>query len=60
MKRYLFLTPLLAKPEDGEPLFLYLVVSNNATNVVLVKEHDGTQHPVYYVTKSFLDVETRF
>ncbi|XP_022041125.1 uncharacterized protein LOC110943698 [Helianthus annuus] len=29
------------KPEDGEPLSLYLVVSENAVTVVLVMDHEG-------------------
>ena len=51
---------MLAKPEKGELLFLYLSVSRNAASAVLVKEQEGVQHPVYYVSKSFLDAETRY
>ncbi|KAK1441334.1 hypothetical protein QVD17_07181 [Tagetes erecta] len=60
LKDYLSSAPLLMKPEDNEPLFLYLAVSGNAVSVVLVKDHEGHQHPVYYVSKTLLDAETRY
>ncbi|KAJ0879429.1 putative reverse transcriptase/retrotransposon-derived protein, RNase H [Helianthus annuus] len=41
LKQYLSTAPLLMKPEDGEPLSLYLVVSGNAVSAVLVKDHEG-------------------
>ncbi|KAI3812246.1 hypothetical protein L1987_16953 [Smallanthus sonchifolius] len=47
------------KPEDGEPLSLYLAVSRSTVSVVLVKDHEGQQHLVYYVSKSLLPAETR-
>lgn len=54
---YLYLAPLLAKSKDV--VFLYLFVSKNAS-VVLVKDQDDAQHPVYYISKSFLYAETRY
>jgi len=48
------------KPEDGEPLKLYLAVSGNAISAVLVKDYEGQQHPVYYVSKTLVDGETRY
>ncbi|KAF5796121.1 putative nucleotidyltransferase, Ribonuclease H [Helianthus annuus] len=40
LKQYLSTAPLLMKPEDGEPLSLYLAVSGNAVSAVLVKDHE--------------------
>ena len=60
LKDYLAAAPLLMKPEDGEPLKLYLAVSRNAISAVLVKDFEGQQHPVYYVSKTLLDAETRY
>ena len=60
LKSYLSSVPLLAKPEDREPLYLYLSVTGTAVSAVLVKEMDGLQHPIYYVSKSLLDAETRY
>ena len=50
---------ILAKPLTGESLFLYLAVTKDAVSVVLVRYVNGKQ-PVYYVSKSLLDAETRY
>ncbi|KAF5774546.1 putative integrase, catalytic core, ribonuclease H domain, ribonuclease H-like superfamily [Helianthus annuus] len=52
--------PALAKPEKGDVLSLYLAVSSTAVSAVLVKDHEGTQYPIYYVSKSLLDAESRY
>ena len=52
---------ILARPEAGETLFMYLAVSDVAVSVVLFKEsEDGRQRPVFFVSKSLADVETRY
>ncbi|KAJ9565034.1 hypothetical protein OSB04_001000 [Centaurea solstitialis] len=60
LKQYMTSPPLLTKPVEGESLQLYLAVSKNATSAVLVREEDQRQRPIYYVSKSFLDAETRY
>ncbi|KAD4585878.1 hypothetical protein E3N88_23479 [Mikania micrantha] len=60
LKEYLSSPSLLMRPEDGEPLSLYLAVSRTTVSAVLVKDHQGSQHPVYYVSKSLVDAETRY
>ncbi|KAK0594549.1 hypothetical protein LWI29_017364 [Acer saccharum] len=60
LKTYLKLSPLLSKPKDNETLFIYLAVSDTAVSAVLVREEDSNQHPVYYVSKTLLDAETRY
>ncbi|KAL5561188.1 hypothetical protein UlMin_030935 [Ulmus minor] len=60
LKRYLTSPPLLSKPKDGEQLYIYLVVSKGAVSAVLVREEEGKQFTVYYVSKSMLDAETRY
>ena len=52
--------PLLAKPKDGEKLIVYLGVSQHALSSALVREEDGVQYPVYYVSKSLVDAETKY
>ena len=52
--------PALMKPENGESLSLYLAISAKAVSVILVKDHEGSQHPVYYVSKILLDAEARY
>ncbi|XP_074377628.1 uncharacterized protein LOC141719146 [Apium graveolens] len=51
---------MFSKPLDGESLILYLAVSEYSINVVLVREEDGQQSPVYYVSKRLHDAETRY
>ena len=43
-----------------EDLFLYLVVSKHAVSVVLLREVEREQKPVYYVSRTFTDTETRY
>ncbi|VFQ62021.1 unnamed protein product [Cuscuta campestris] len=52
LKSYLFSPLVLAKPEVGETLFLYLGVSPKALRSFLVQEEGGAQHPVYYTAKT--------
>ncbi|KAL2243317.1 UNVERIFIED_CONTAM: Retrovirus-related Pol polyprotein from transposon [Sesamum indicum] len=60
LKEYLTKPPLLANPKEGEILFLYLGVSENAVSSVLVKEEASNQNPVYYVSKMLQGAESRY
>ncbi|XP_070008995.1 uncharacterized protein [Nicotiana sylvestris] len=60
LQTYLSNPPLLAKPKAGEKLIIYLVVSEVAVSAVLVREEQGKQYHIYYVSKSLLDAETRY
>ncbi|XP_074297785.1 uncharacterized protein LOC141628558 [Silene latifolia] len=51
LKHYPSTPPLLSKPEQGEPLFLYLAVTEVEVSAVLVREQGKEQKPVYYVRK---------
>ncbi|XP_024014438.1 uncharacterized protein LOC112088399 [Eutrema salsugineum] len=57
LKTYLSTPPILAKPENGEMLFLYIVISTSAVSSVLVREERGEQRPIFYVSKSLSDAE---
>ena len=47
IKQYLVEPPILASPDTGEALFVYLAVSETAVSVALFKENeDGKQRPV--------------
>ena len=60
MKAYFASPPFLAKPKNGETLYIYLAVSDWAVSAVLIREEDKVQWPVYYVSKALLDAETRY
>ncbi|GMH08559.1 hypothetical protein Nepgr_010399 [Nepenthes gracilis] len=57
LKTYLTNPPLLNSPCTGKDLYLYLATSGTALNSVLVREHEGAQRPVYYVSQVLTDVE---
>ncbi|KFK22473.1 hypothetical protein AALP_AAs51959U000100, partial [Arabis alpina] len=60
LKEYLATPPILAKPVTGEPLFLYIAVSETTVSAVLVREERGEQKPIFYVSKTLTDAETRY
>ena len=61
IKQYLAKPPILASPNAGETLFVYLVVLEVAISAALFKENnDRRQKPVFFVSKSLADAETRY
>ncbi|KFK32028.1 hypothetical protein AALP_AA6G190900 [Arabis alpina] len=60
LKEYLATPPILAKPVTGEPLFLYIAISETAVSAVLVREERGEQKLIFYVSKTLTDAETRY
>ncbi|KAJ9544086.1 LOW QUALITY PROTEIN: hypothetical protein OSB04_023793 [Centaurea solstitialis] len=60
LKSYMMSPPLLTKPEPGEDLQLYLAVSSTTVSAVMVREEDKQQRPIYYVSESLLNAETRY
>ena len=52
IKRYLAEPPVLASPEAGETLFVYLAISDVSVSVALFKEDENRkQRPVFFVNK---------
>ncbi|KAI3715934.1 hypothetical protein L6452_22926 [Arctium lappa] len=43
------------RPEDHEVFQLYLAVSTEAVSVVLIREDEKQQLPIYYISKSLID-----
>ncbi|XP_013617538.1 PREDICTED: uncharacterized protein LOC106324061 [Brassica oleracea var. oleracea] len=60
LKRYLATSPVPTKPVEGEPLFMYMAVSTIAVSGVLIREERGEQKPIFYISKTLLDAETRY
>ncbi|KAK4397346.1 hypothetical protein Sango_1571200 [Sesamum angolense] len=50
LKTYLAKLLLLVKPIPGDTLYLYLASTSQVVSSILVREEDGAQTPIYYVT----------
>ena len=60
LKEYLSRPPIMSSPEADEVLFAYIAVAPHAVSLVLIWEDNGTQRPVYYVSKSLHEAEIRY
>ncbi|XP_024013993.1 uncharacterized protein LOC112088072 [Eutrema salsugineum] len=60
LKSYLASPSNLAKPVEGESLFLYIAVSATAVSGVLIREKRSEQKPIFYVSQTLTDAETRY
>ena len=43
-----------------EVLYVYIAVATHAVSLVLIREDNGLQRPVYYVSKSLHEAEIRY
>ncbi|KAL0409690.1 UNVERIFIED_CONTAM: hypothetical protein Sradi_1903400 [Sesamum radiatum] len=60
LKAYLAKLPPLVKPSPGEILYLYLSVAPQAVSSVLIREEEGKQLPIYYISKVLNGAEGRY
>ena len=60
LKKYLSSLPLLNSSKPREELYLYLAISQVAVNVALVREEDGFQKPIYFISRAFRGAEERY
>ncbi|KAL0356048.1 UNVERIFIED_CONTAM: hypothetical protein Sradi_4051700 [Sesamum radiatum] len=60
LKAYLARLPLLVKPSPGETLYLYLSVAPQAVSSILIREEEGKQLHIYYVSKVLNGAEGRY
>ena len=60
LKKYLSSLSLLNSSKPDEELYLYLAVSQAAINVALVREEDGSQRLVYFISRAFRGAEVRY
>ena len=51
--------PMLTVLDPEEDLFMYLLVSNYVVSAVLLRDQ-GVQHPIYYISKTLVNVETKY
>ena len=59
LEKYLSSPPLLSHSKVGE-LYLYITVSQVAVSVALVREEEGLQRLVYFISRAFQGVEERY
>ena len=60
LKQYLSHPPILSRPENEEVLYAYIAFTNHVVSLVLVRIENKVQRPVYYVSKSIQESETRY
>ena len=51
LKEYLSKPLLLSKPIEGEPLYIYLAITEYVISGALVREENKVQWPLYYINK---------
>lgn len=47
-------------PREGEALFLYLFVMHETISLILVREEEGEQSPVYYTSQVLKGAELNY
>ncbi|XP_071738247.1 uncharacterized protein [Rutidosis leptorrhynchoides] len=60
MKQLLATLPTLIAPVDGEILYLYISIANEAFGLVLVAESNKVRKPVYFVSKALAGSEINY
>ncbi|GKV18246.1 hypothetical protein SLEP1_g28653 [Rubroshorea leprosula] len=60
LKQYLASAPLLSKPVEGESLYMYLGVTEEAVSSVLLREENKNQKPICYVSKVLQGAEQKY
>ena len=60
LKQYLSSPLILSRPKKEEVLYAYLSVTNYVISLVLVRNENGVQRTVYYVSKSLQEAKTRY
>jgi len=60
LKTTLTLPPILHKPDTRQPLLVYITATDHTVSTALVQEIEGTQHPIYFVSRTLQDPKTRY
>jgi len=60
LKTTLTSPPILHKPDTHQPLLVYIAATDYTVSAALVQEIEGTQHLVYFVSRTLQDPETRY
>ena len=60
LKEYLPRPPIMSNSAADEVLYAYIAMAPHAMSLVLIREDNGLQTPVYYVSKSLHEAEIRY
>ena len=60
LKEYLSRPPIMSSPAADEVLYAYIAVAPHAVSLVLIRDDNGLQRPVYYMSKSLHEAEVRY
>ena len=60
LKEYLSRPPIMSRPEADEVLYAYITVAPHALSLVLIRNDNGLQKPVYYVSKLLHEAKIRY
>lgn len=60
LKQILMEPPILTRPVEEETLYLYLAVAKETLSVVLIRETEVGQKPIYFVSKVLQGRDTRY
>ena len=60
LKEYLSQPPIMSNPAADEVLYAYIAVAPHAVSLTLIREDNGLQRPVYYVSKLLHEAEVRY
>ena len=60
LKTTLTSPPILHKPDTSQPLLVYITTTDFTVSAALVQEIEGTQHLVYFISRTLQDSETRY
>ena len=50
----------MSSPEADEVLYAYIAVAHHTVSLVLIRDDNGLQKPVYYVSKSLHEAKVRY
>ena len=60
LKEYLLRPPIMCSLAADEVLYTYIAVATHVVSLVLIREDNGLQRPVYYVSKSLHEADIRY
>ncbi|XP_056696908.1 uncharacterized protein [Spinacia oleracea] len=60
LRAHLAQLPTLARPKEGETLYLYVAVSPGTVSAVLLREEEKKQQPIYFTSRTLTGAETRY